>query len=81
MYENFEDYDLTFSYYTIIALVIGSIIGIITFNVPTKIAKKKNLDPSYVKLIKILQWLSIINGATWVIALVMSLVFKKSIKK
>ncbi len=61
------------------ALVLFILIFII--RIPIIIAKRRNLKESDINVIALLSWISLLVGVTWIIALVMSLVYQPPINK
>ncbi|GMO61067.1 MAG: hypothetical protein Ta2D_06880 [Rickettsiales bacterium] len=63
----------------VLFIVFSLFIGYIIIQIPIKIAEHRNLKDDDMKIIKILSWMGIILGFTWMIALILSLVYSSNL--
>ncbi len=63
---------------SLLLIIIAIIIIFKVFTLPISIAKGKNLDSNTISTIRILTWLGIFAGITWIIAICLAIVYKKT---
>ncbi|GMO57037.1 MAG: hypothetical protein Ta2D_02570 [Rickettsiales bacterium] len=70
-----EDFGLLIAIFVVLSLFIGYII----IQIPIKIGEHRSLKDDDMKIIKILSWMGIVLGFTWIVALILSLVYSSSL--